>query len=72
VDRGIVANLTDANSSLTKQLEENARASKEIRALLKKERNNHGARKPFAPSLDNYCWIHGYKIVKNHTSVNCM
>jgi hypothetical protein len=41
---------------------------KEIRALLKKEHNNRGYRKPFAPSLDNYCWTHGYKIAKSHTS----
>jgi hypothetical protein len=52
VDRGMVATLTDANSCLTKQ-EENAQASKEIRALLKKERNERGARKPFTPYLDN-------------------
>jgi hypothetical protein len=72
VDRGVVATLTDANSRLTKKLEENAQALKEIRALFKKERNDRRARKPFAPSLDNYCWTHGYKISKNHTSVNCI
>jgi hypothetical protein len=53
VDRGIVATLTGANSHLTKQLEENAQALKEIRALLKKERNDRIARKPFLLCLDN-------------------
>jgi hypothetical protein len=52
VGSGIVANLTAANCRLTNQLEENAQALKEIRALSKKERNNRGARKLFAPFLD--------------------
>jgi hypothetical protein len=59
VDCGIVATFTDVNSCLTKQLEENDQALKEIRALLKKERNNCGARKPFTPSIDNFCWTRG-------------
>jgi hypothetical protein len=37
VDRGVVAQLTEANSRLAKQLEYNATALKEIKALLKKE-----------------------------------
>jgi hypothetical protein len=72
VDCGIVATLADANSRLAKELEESAQALKEIRYLLKKEHNDRANRKPFAPSTDNYCWIHGYKISKMHTSVNCM
>jgi sulfur relay (sulfurtransferase) DsrC/TusE family protein len=68
VDRGIVATLTDANYRLVRQLEENFQAVKEIRALLKKERNDHGARKTFAPYIDNYCWTRGYRIAINHTS----
>jgi hypothetical protein len=72
VDRVIVATLTDANYRLTEQLEENDQALMDIRALLKKESNDCGARKPFAPSIDNYCWTHGYKIAKNHKSVKCM
>jgi hypothetical protein len=59
VDRGIVATLTEANSRLTKQLEYTSQTLKEIRALLKKERNDRSYRKPFAPSNDNYCWTHG-------------
>jgi hypothetical protein len=36
-DRGVVAQLTEANSRLAKQLEDNALALKEIKALLEKE-----------------------------------
>jgi hypothetical protein len=71
VDRRIVTTLTDENSRLTKQLELTSKTLKEIRALLKKDRNDHGSRKPFAPSLDNYCLTHGYKIARNHTSERC-
>jgi hypothetical protein len=72
VDRAIVATLTEANARLAKQLEESARALKEVKALLKKERSDRVSRKPFAPSVDNYCWTHGYNIARNHTSMNCM
>jgi hypothetical protein len=68
VDRVIVATLTEANSRLTKQLEESSQALKEIKALLKKERNERSSRKTFAPPNNNYCWTHGYKIARNHTS----
>jgi hypothetical protein len=47
--------LIDVNSRLAKQLEESAQALKEIRVMLKKDRNDRGTCKPFAPSLDNYC-----------------
>jgi hypothetical protein len=36
VDRGIIATLTEANSRLTKQLEDSSQTLKEIRALLKR------------------------------------
>jgi hypothetical protein len=67
-----VATLTEANARLAKQLEESAQALKEVKALLKKERSDRVARKPFAPSISNYCWTHGYKIARNHTSMNFM
>jgi hypothetical protein len=72
VDRGIIATLTEANSRLTKQLEDSSQTLKEIRALLKKERNNRSSRKTFAPPNDNYCWTHVYKIARNHISENCL
>jgi hypothetical protein len=68
VDRGIVATLTEANSCLTKQLEDSSQTLKEIRALLKNERNNRSSCKTVAPPNDNYYWTHGYKIARNHTS----
>jgi hypothetical protein len=72
VDRGMVVTLTEANPRLTKQLEDSSQYLKEIRALLKKERNDRSPRKTFAPPNDNYCWAHGYKIARNHTSENCL
>jgi hypothetical protein len=38
VDRNVVAQLTESNSHLAKQLEDNATSIKEVKALLKKER----------------------------------
>jgi hypothetical protein len=70
VDRSIVATLTEANARLVKQLEESSKALKEVKALLKKERDGRASRKPFAPSVDNYCWSHGYRLTRNHTSMN--
>jgi hypothetical protein len=72
VERDIVTTLTEANSRLTKQLEDSLKTLKEIRALLKKGRNDHSSRKTFAPPNDNYCWTRGYKIARNHTSENCL
>jgi hypothetical protein len=72
VDRGIASTLTEANSRLTKQLEDSSQILKELRALLKKERNGRSSRKIFAPPNDNYCWTRGYKISINHTSENCL
>jgi hypothetical protein len=80
VDRGVVAQLTESNSRLAKQLEDNATALKEVKALLKKERaeraNGGNSERPprhtFTPSSDNYFWSHGYKVARTHTSQACM
>jgi hypothetical protein len=80
VDRNVVAQLTEANSRLAKQLEENATSLKEGKALLKKERaerasggnTNRPPRRSFTPSSDNYCWSHGYNVAHTHTSQTCM
>jgi hypothetical protein len=80
VNRGVVAKLSEANSRLAKQLEDNATALKEIKTLLKKERteraNSGNSERPppcnFTPSSDNYCWSHGYKVARTHTSQTCM
>jgi hypothetical protein len=80
VDRNVVAQLTEANSRLEKQLEDNATSLKEVNALLKKERAERASggntdRPPCrqsTPSSDNYCWSHGYKVALTHTSQTCM
>jgi hypothetical protein len=62
VDRSVVAQLTEANSRLAKQLENNATSLKEVKALLKKERAERAIggnlecppRRCFTPSSDNY------------------
>jgi hypothetical protein len=69
VDRGVVAALTQANSRLTKQLEENSNELREIKALLKKERSEKRDQLSFSPSPSNYCWTHGYKVGSTHTSL---
>jgi hypothetical protein len=55
-DRGVVAALTQANSRLAKQLEDNSSELRELKAL-------RGTRS-FNPSARNYCWTHGYKVGK--------
>jgi hypothetical protein len=67
-DRGIVAILTEANARLPKQLKELSNEVKEVKALLKKEKAERKGQITFNPSPDNYCWSHGYKVAKNHTS----
>jgi hypothetical protein len=70
-DRGVVAALTQANSRLAKQLEDNSSELRELKALLNKERREKGDQKSFNPSARNYCWTHGYKIGSTHTSLTC-
>jgi type II secretory pathway component PulK len=58
-----LAQLTEANSRLAKQLEDNATSLKEVKALLQKERAERDSggnserppRRSFTPSSDNYC-----------------
>jgi hypothetical protein len=80
VDRGVVAQLTEANYRLSKQLENNATALKEVKALLKKEQaecanggnSERSPQRTFTPSSDNYFWSHGYKVARTHTRNTCM
>jgi hypothetical protein len=71
VDRGVVAALTQANSRLAKQLEDNSSELRELRALLNQERREKRGPRRFNPSESNYCWSHGYKVGKTHTSRTC-
>jgi hypothetical protein len=49
-DRGVVAALTQANSRLAKQLEENSSESRELKALLNQERRDKWGPRSFNPS----------------------
>jgi hypothetical protein len=70
-DRGVVAALTQANSRLAKQLEDNSAELRELRDLLHKERRDKRGKRTFNPSQSNYCWMHGYKVGITHTSLTC-
>jgi hypothetical protein len=70
-DRGVVTAVTQANSRLAKQLEDNSSESRDIKALLKKERRENGAKEVPTSSASNYCWTHGYKLGSTHTSLTC-
>jgi hypothetical protein len=70
-DRGVVAALTQANSCLAKQLEDNSTELRELKALLNQERRDRRGPRSFNPSASNYCWSHGYKVGKTHTSRTC-
>jgi hypothetical protein len=70
-DRGVVAALTQANSHLAKQLEENSAELRELRALLNQERRDKRGQRSLNTSARNYCWAHCYKVGKTHTSLTC-
>jgi hypothetical protein len=53
-DRGVVAALTQANSRLAKQLEDNSTKLRERNALLNKERREKRGQRRFNPSPSNY------------------
>jgi hypothetical protein len=52
-DRGVVAALTQANSRLAKQLEENSSKLRELKALLNQERRDKQGPRSFNPSASN-------------------
>jgi hypothetical protein len=70
-DRGVVAALTQANSRLAKQLEDNSSELRELKALLNKERSEKRGQRSINPSTRNYFWTHGYKVGSTHTSLTC-
>jgi hypothetical protein len=70
-DRGVVAALTQANSRLVKQLEENASELRELKALLNQERRDRRGPRNSTSSASTYYWTHGYKVGKTHTSLTC-
>jgi hypothetical protein len=58
-DRGVVAALTQANSRLVKQLEENDSELRELKALLNQERRDKRGPRSSTSSASNYCCNHG-------------
>jgi phage shock protein A len=52
-DRGVVAALTQTNSRLTKQLEDNSSDLREFKALLNKEQHENRGQRSFNPSASN-------------------
>jgi hypothetical protein len=70
-DRGVVAALTQENSCLAKQLEENSSELRELKALLHQERRDKRGPITLNPYSVNYCWTHGYRFGKTHTSLTC-
>jgi hypothetical protein len=70
-DRGVVAALTQANSRLVKQLEENASELRELKALLNHDRRDRRVPRSSTSSASNYYWTHGYKVGRTHTRFTC-
>jgi hypothetical protein len=60
-DRGVMDALTQANSRLAKQLEDNSTELREMKALLNQERLDRRGPRSFNQSEINYCdcWSHG-------------
>jgi hypothetical protein len=56
----VLTALTQANSRLAKQLEDNSTELRELKALLKKKLSKKRGQRSFNPSPSNYCWTHGY------------
>jgi hypothetical protein len=70
-DRGVVAALTQANPRLVKQLKEISSELRELRALHYQERRDRRVPRNGNATARNYCWTHGYKVGRNHTSLTC-
>jgi hypothetical protein len=70
-DRGVVAALTQANSRLVKQLEETSSDLRELKAMVHQEWRDRRVPRNVKATANNYCWTHGYKVGKNHTSLSC-
>jgi hypothetical protein len=70
-NRGVVEALTQANSRLAKKLEDNSSELREFKALLNQEWREKLGTRSSNHSASNYCWTHGYKVGKTHTSLTC-
>jgi hypothetical protein len=70
-DRGVVAALTQAKARLVKQLEETSSELRELRALHHQERRVRRGPRNINATTNTYCWNHGYKVDRTHTSLTC-
>jgi putative hemolysin len=70
-DRGVVTALTQANSRLVKQLKETTSELRKLKALFHQEWREKPGPRSVSASASNYCWTHGYKVGKTHTSLTC-
>jgi hypothetical protein len=70
-DRGVVAALNQVNARLVKQLEETSSEMRELRALHHQERRDRWGPRNVNATANNYCWNHGYKVGRTHTSLAC-
>jgi hypothetical protein len=70
-DRGVVAALTQTNARLIKQLEETSSELRELRALHHQEQRDRRVPRNGNATANNFCWTHGYKVGRTHTSLTC-
>jgi hypothetical protein len=70
-DRGVVAALTQANSCLAKQLEDNSTELRELKDLLENELREKRGPIRFNTSSSIYYLTHGYRVGRTHTSLTC-
>jgi hypothetical protein len=75
-DRGTVATLTTTNAKLATQLEaahaQIDQLKNEIATLKNKIKPAWQGQRPVkTKNNDSYCWSHGYKVAKSHTSATC-
>jgi hypothetical protein len=68
---GVVAELTQANSCLIKQLEETSSELRELKDLHHQERRYRRGPRNVNATANNYCWTHDYKVGNTHTSLTC-
>jgi hypothetical protein len=70
-DRCMVAALTQDNARLVKQLEETSSELRKLRALHHQERRDRRVPRNVKATANTYCWTHGYKVGRTHTSLTC-
>jgi hypothetical protein len=70
-DRGVVATPTEDTARLAKQLDDNSNELWELKAMIKKEIVEKRGQRSFNPYLNNYFWMHGYKVGNTHTTLTC-